>query len=306
MIYELAEIERVFKTAKMCRSEAQIPLTAQDNWYNQRIQRQESTKDDSGYGFLSIFCCIVIVVIVLIFLFIIIDIDGSGGGGGGFFYGGGSRSRGSWGGGGGARGGCFDATVTVWAKNESQPDTKAKQIMIKDLEEGDLVATASLKTSNNKVQELIWTRATDVDISWGKWNAHLFEFTDGRQIKVTSPHLMILWRGGVSYFVRADAVHAGDVMKVGEDLMEVTKVEDYVIKSKVAVETEDGTIQANQVLASGICDDNPQVIGRMVEAKKMLSEYKLEHFGEDYSHKCMDTVAWKDAYLSINGFPVQD
>ena len=79
-----------------------------------------------------------------------------------------------------------------------------------------------------------------------------------------------------------------------------------IIKSKVAVETEDGTIQANQVLASGICDDNPQAIGRVLDAKKMLNDYKLEHFGEDYSNTCMDTVAWKDAYLSNNGFPVQD
>lgn len=291
----------------MCRSEREgLVQLAVGSGAERRFERQE-TQDNSGNSFAVIFCCIVVVVIVLVFLFIIIDIDGSGGGGGGgWFYGG--RSRGSYGGGsrGGGGWGCFDATMTVLAKNESQPDALAKQIMIKDLEEGDLVATSSLETSKDIVQELVWTRATDVDIFWGSWNAHLFEFEDGMQIKVTSPHLMILWRHGASYFVRADAVQVGDVMKVYGNLKPVIKVKNFVIKSKVAVETEDGTIQANQILASGLCDDNPQAFERVVEARKMLNEYKLSHFGEDYSHMCMDTVAWKDSYLMNNGFQVQN
>ena len=292
----------------MCRSERDgLVQLAVGSSAERRFERQE-TKDDSGNSFVVIFCCIVVVVVVLVFLFIIIDIDGSGGGGGGFFYGGGGRSRGSYGGGsrGGGGWGCFDASVTVIAKNESQPDSMAKQIMIKDLEEGDLVATASLQTSKDKLQELIWTRATDVDIFWGSWNAHSFEFGDGNQIKVTSPHIMILWKKGVSYFVRADAVQVGDVMKVGHIFQPITKVMNFVIKAKVAVETEDGTIQANQVLASGLCDDNPLATNSLINAEKMLKEYKSAHFGENYFHKCMDSVAWKESYLNNNGFPVQN
>ena len=296
----------------MCRPESQRLLG--------ELGRQESKKEtDIARSTVSIFICIAIVVCVIIFLFIIIDLDGSGGGGGGgvMYFGGSrgrSRSSGGWGGsrggsrgggGGGKGGGCFDATVTVWAKNESQSDLKARRIMAKDLEEGDLVGTMDLNTSKNKARGFQWTRATDVDIFWGDWKAHLFEFASGHQLKVTSPHLMIIWNDRMWYFVRADEVQVGDVMKVRGEMTQVTRVENYVIKAKVAIETEDGTIEANEVLASGLCDNNPEAIAKVINAEQMLKEYKQGHFGEDFQTKCMDSVAWKDNYLANNGFPVQ-
>ena len=125
-------------------------------------------------------------------------------------------------------------------------------------------STLKLTLFKYKPIGLIWTRATDVDLFWGSWKGHNIIFLGGQNIKVTSPHLMITWKDGQSYIIRADQVHVGDKMKVGNILMSVEKIENYVIKSKVAVETEDGTIRVNDVLASGVCDHNPQAVETIV------------------------------------------
>ena len=222
---------------------------------------------------------------------------------GGHHYGrGNSLSRGGTSGGGG---GCFDAsTSTVWAKNESESDEYAREILIKDLEEGDLVSTSAIQSSGNMGKSRIWTRATDVDLLWGSWKGHNIIFSDGHNIKVTSPHLMIIWNDGISYFVRADQVQIGDIMTVENKFMSVTKIENYFIKSKVAVETEDGTINVDNVLASGICDNNPEVVRNVVKTHKMVKTYKEYHFGSMFDMSCMDTVAWKSRYFENNGYPV--
>ena len=202
-------------------------------------------------------------------------------------------------------GGCFDASsTTVLAKNESESDKNAKEILIKDLEEGDLVSTVDLESSGIIAKSISWTRATDVDIFWGSWKGHNIIFSNGHNIKVTSPHLMIIWKDGISYFKRADHVRIGDVMKVRDILMHVEKIDSYTIKSKVAVETEDGTIVVNDVLASGLCDDNPEAIENVMKTTNLLTKYKKTHFGQKYETTCMDTHSWKSKYFEINGYPV--
>ena len=75
-----------------------------------------------------------------------------------------------------------------------------------------------------------------------------------------------------------------------------------MIEQKVSVETEDGTIQANGVLVSGLCDHNPEVVGRMVKLENYVTDYKVNHFGEEYLEMCMDTMAWENAYRINNGY----
>lgn len=206
-------------------------------------------------------------------------------------------------GGGGMGGGgmCFDASMTVWAKNETQPDQDAVMIMAKDVEEGDLVKTIDLANPDQNLNEFIWTRATDVDIFWGNWEAYHFVFASGHDIKVTSPHVMIVSNNGVLYLKRADQVQIGDQMKVGNEMTRVTEVFKYRMKTKVSIETEDGTIQVNDVLATGVCDDNHEITFRISKAQEMLQDYKRSHFGEHIDNQCMDTIDWMNAYLKNNG-----
>ena len=224
------------------------------------------------------------------------DDEYSGGGGKG------GRGKGGKGGkGGGGKGGsCFGETTMVWTKNETELDQYARKVMVKDLLEGSLVATFDINHNYDTDSSLVWTRATDVTILSGMWKAHSISFATGHQLTVTSPHLMIIWKDEAPYFVRADQVQIGDEMKVESKMTVVTQIEDHMIDTKVAVETEEGTIQVNGVLASGLCDDNPQLFEMMMKMKPMVKNYKSCHFGEEFEIKCMNNNAWMNAYLINN------
>ena len=91
-------------------------------------------------------------------------------------------------------------------------------------------------------------------------------------------------------------------MIVGEKPTEVKSIKTKTITVKVSIETEDGTIEVNGVLASGLCDENPDIIHSVVKAKERLESYKVSHFGEVYNTMCMDTKAWYTTYMINNGF----
>ena len=235
---------------------------------------------------------IIIIVLAVLFLFSKHQHARNGGVGSGMSLGGGGM------GGGGM---CFDATMTIWAKNETEHDKDAKLIMAKDVEEGDLVKTVDFASLRISDSDFTWTRATDVDIFWGKWQAYNFVFENGHHIRVTKPHVMIIWRSGQWYFVRADQVQMGDQMKVDQEMVHVIEVFTNIIKAKVAIETEDGTIQVNNVLTSGFCDDTPQASSLTLKAWHLLHKYKQLHFGDITNNACMDNVSWKNMYLKNNG-----
>lgn len=246
-------------------------------------------------------------VIVVIVLIIVLseDIFGSGSGGGGYYSGTGGYYSSSGGGYRGSRGGgwgCFSFNTTVWTKNETQSDTKAVEIIIKNLREGDLVGTLEPSFHQRGEFRFMWTRATDVTLSFGNWTGHTFGFSNGHHLTVTSPHLMIIEKGGRSYFIRADNVKIGDEMIVNGNTTQVIQISNHLIDQKVAIETEDATVQVNGVLASGLCDDNPDVLYRIVKFESLIKEYKSKHFGSEYSSMCMDNIAWRNAYLKNNGF----
>jgi hypothetical protein len=223
-----------------------------------------------------------------IVVWIIVEFSGNGISGDGVVYGGG-------------RGRCFEDTTIVWTKNETQSDKYATQVIVKNLLEGNLVGTIQINSNPNEANKFMWSRATDVTIFSGSYKAHSFEFSSGHYLTVTSPHLMIVWKDRIPYFVRADEVQVGDDMKIGEAITHVAKIIDRTIRTKVSVETEDGTIQANGVLVSGLCDDNPEVLEKVVKSEPILKSYKSFHFGEEYNNMCMDPVSWRKSYMINNG-----
>ena len=235
------------------------------------------------------------------------DDDSTGPGGGkysnSFIFGGGRH--GSSGGsrfGSGSRGGgyCFSDSTAVWTKNETSPDATANQIMVTNLREGDLVGTLDASSATNQYYKFMWTRATDVSIYHGKWRAHTFVFSKQLYLTVTSPHLMIILKEEKFYFKRADQVEISDIMLVNKRLIKVTHIKNHLIKRKVAIETEDGTLQVNGVWVSGFCDNNVEANYRIVEYKSVIDDYKFRHFGEDFDSMCMDKVSWKIAYHRNN------
>ena len=271
-------------------------------------------------------CSVVICIVVTIIIFIIDatvysdeedydyyydDDDGNSIGPGGgnyghsFIFGGGGRGGGGSGGTrlGSSRGGgyCFSSTTVVWTKNETALDITARHVHAIDLREGDLVGTLDFSSSNNPNDTYIWTRATDVSVYRGNWTAHTFVFSNNQFLTVTSPHLMIIFRNEKFYFIRADGVHIGDTMIANKTLVQVTSIQNHILETKVAIETESGSILANNVWASGFCDDNADAINRVIEYQSTIENYRSKHFGDDYNDMCMDELAWKITYTYNNG-----
>ena len=174
--------------------------------------------------------------------------------------------------------------------------------MVKYLKEGDLVGTADRNAQPNKKYKFMWTRATDVTVSTDSdWKAHTFQFSSGRHnLTVTSPHLMIIWKNGFSYFIRADQVRIGHDMLVGDTICKVKRIKNHTIREQVAIETEDGTIYVNGILASGLCDHNPETFNKAMRVEPILRTYKSRHFGDNYINMCMDSVAWRNSYMVNN------
>ena len=79
------------------------------------------------------------------------------------------------------------------------------------------------------------------------------------------------------YFLRADNVQIGDEMIVQKEAVQIFDVKLQRIKKKVAVETEDGTIEVNGVFASGLCDYNPDVVNRIVNYETYTNKYISNH-----------------------------
>ena len=57
-------------------------------------------------------------------------------------------------------------------------------------------------------------------------------------------------------------------MIVNGVMAKVSNIKNHLLTRKVAVETEDGTVLLNGVLASGICDDNPDTVERIVNYER--------------------------------------
>ena len=84
----------------------------------------------------------------------------------------------------------------------------------------------------------------------------------------------------------------------------VTRIKTLEMNMKVAIETEDATIETNGVLASGLCEDNPDVVDRMVVSNALVTDYKRSHFGESSNEICMAYKTWKKAYILNNQYLV--
>ena len=103
--------------------------------------------------------------------------------------------------------------------------------------------------------------------SRGQRRAYSFTFCNGSQLTVTPSQLMVIWMDEMPYFARVDQVKVGSIMRSGKIMVRVTNINRRLIDTAVGIETDDGTVQINGVLASSFCDYRPRVVGRTVRSK---------------------------------------
>ena len=93
---------------------------------------------------------------------------------------------------------CFEENTKV-----SRDDGKI--IYVKDLKEGEMIQ--SIKDGKKFYDKVI-----EVSIFEGKFQAHKFVFSNGKTITVTSPHLMMIWKGTEMVMTAARDVKMHDLM----------------------------------------------------------------------------------------------
>lgn len=147
-------------------------------------------------------------------------------------------------------------------------------VKIADLKEGDEVLSHDdLKTVR---EEMTTTKVTQIQEIDGSFAAHEMIFDNGKTVTATSPHYMIVFSTlNTPSMLIAGKVKVGDVMYCGKDgFSKVVKINDVTLKRKVNVEVESGTLYANGVMTTGVCEDGPE---SHRSAYAFLIEYRLNH-----------------------------
>lgn len=175
---------------------------------------------------------------------------------------------------------CFDQHAHV----EISQNGVITNIPIHQLQVGNVVRSVNEKST--MIQ--IFARVNHISESNGDFQFYQFKFDNERQtaINVTAPHLMILCEIGNHRMgtKSARSVKVGDSMivtdfddygNVNERCTYVKNVAPFYAHRKINVETDTGTILANGVFVTGICENNEG--DKSGEAVSVLSKYRMSH-----------------------------
>jgi hypothetical protein len=135
----------------------------------------------------------------------------------------------------------------------------------------------------------------------GPFPAHNFVFENQRQINVTSPHIMYVYKEENGKMIpvtkAAKDVQVQDAMKfIDGSYSRVVQVIDFKLAKKVSINTKGGSFFANEVLTSGMCESY-QEDDLNVLAKTVLTSYADSHEG---FNNCI--LAQKDLSMSPDVF----
>ena len=94
---------------------------------------------------------------------------------------------------------------------------------------------------------------------------------------VTSPHLMLVFKPDGPVMLPARSLAVGDLMHApagAPQPVAVTAIKDLTLDTKVNVETASGTLIANGILVSAMCEKYPEV---PAAAASLIKEYTASH-----------------------------
>jgi len=190
---------------------------------------------------------------------------------------------------------CFDPSTTVEMAN-------GKNIAVEDLKVGDEIVSCKSVDNGNCGSHYV-DHVTDVRIidENGPFSAHTFVFENNKQINVTSPHIMYIYKeinGKMTpVTTAAKDVKLQDIMKFQDgSLNKVVKAIDFNLAKKVSINTAGGSFFANEVLTTGLCE-NYQENEINALAKTVLKSYADSHDG---INSCI--LAQKDLSMSPDMF----
>jgi len=139
---------------------------------------------------------------------------------------------------------CYDEETEVEKEG-------GETVSVKDLLEGD-------KILSQRDGKKFYDKVTNVTTIEGKVTAHKLEFSNGKSITVTSPHLMMIWKENEMQSIAAMNVQVHDVMQMENgQYSKVTRITNTVLDRKVNVNTQEGLMYANGIFTTGMCENIP-------------------------------------------------
>jgi len=158
--------------------------------------------------------------------------------------------------------GCFSYDTTISKIENGQ----IKEISIHELKPKDLV----LASKENKLTKVV--RNVKVE---GIFDYIQIILESGKQLSITNEHGVItLDKESKQRIMMANNLREGQKLLTLEGVEVVKKINNLKIKDKYILETEDGTVIANNIYVSTICDD---MIDEKMNAGELLNLWKEKH-----------------------------
>jgi intein/homing endonuclease len=160
--------------------------------------------------------------------------------------------------------GCFNSDTKIYKMEYGQ----IKDVPIYELKKNDLV----LANNENKC-----TRVVKNVKSEGIFDYKQIILESGKELTITDEHVVIILDDKSNKrVIRASNLREGQKVITLDGPEVIKKINDLKIKDRYILETMDGTVIANNIYVSTICDD---MIDEKMNADDLLKNWKNNHRG---------------------------
>lgn len=158
--------------------------------------------------------------------------------------------------------GCFNSDTKIYKMEYGQ----IKDVPIYELKKNDLV----LANNENK-----FTRVVKNVKSEGIFDYKQIILESGKELTITDEHVVIILDDKSNKrVIRASNLREGQKVITLDGPEVIKKINDLKIKDRYILETMDGTVIANNIYVSTICDD---MIDEKINSDDLLKQWKDKH-----------------------------
>jgi len=176
-----------------------------------------------------------------------------------------------------ALGGPVGAFVLCFDENTRVRTSSGEVKRVADLKVDEKILAQETQNLSSESMEISPSVATvkRVDVVEGEFTAHELVFDQGESLTVTSPHFMAVDIDGQMKVVRASQVKVGHKMYRRDNTMiKVVETKPITLNRKVNVETSTGTLFANNIFTTAICENGTQ---KMYDIKEFFDLERATH-----------------------------
>lgn len=157
---------------------------------------------------------------------------------------------------------CFSSDTKI----STIEDGQIKDVSIYELKENDLV----LANNENKLTKVVRNVKSE-----GIFNYIQVILESGKKLTITNEHgVIVLDDESNKRVIKANNLREGQKLITLEGPEMIKNINNLKIKDKYILETEDGTVIANNIYVSTICDD---MIDEKINSDDLLKQWKDKH-----------------------------